>query len=316
VNSHAEQKFGIISKIGVWISTQSAGLSGAKMAMEESCDNVDNTNSLGSFLSGLSSAGFSRRKFMTAATLVGASLAASQFLHNSTALGQTSGQTTQFTGGPTDGATQFADIPGRNQNEKVLNFALTLEILEADLYRQALNVASGLAITTPLNSNPSVYSLKVGGGGLTAKSTALGYLYLKEFAYVEAAHRDFLIAAIKQGGGTPTSPNPGGYQFSDAVQDNILSILANILPLEETGVRAYLGALPYLNDPTLATTAATIFSTEARHSAIISYSLDIDPGPRKQDGDLSVTTAQPAENTFEYYLKPLTVLQIASQFFA
>jgi Ferritin-like domain len=283
-----------------------------KASHQASHDSVDNPGSLSSFLTGLSSTGFSRRKFMTAAALVGASLAASQYFAGSTALGQT----TQFTGGPTDGATQFADIPGRNQNEKVLNFALTLEILEADLYRQALNVASGLAITTPLNSIPSTYSLKVAGGGLTQKSTALGYLYLKEFAYVEAAHRDFLIAAITQGGGTPTSPNPGGYQFADAVQDNILSILANILPLEETGVRAYLGALPYLTDPTLATTAATIFSTEARHSAIISYSLDIDPGPRKQEGDLSVSTAQPAENTFEYYLKPLTVLQIASQFFA
>jgi hypothetical protein len=275
-------------------------------------DSVENSDSLGSFLSGLSSSGFSRRKFVTAAAFVGASLAASQFLPSSKAFGQT----TVFTGGPTDGATQFASIPGRNQNEKVLNFALTLEILEADLYRQALNVASGLALSTELNSNPSTYSLKVGGGGLAQQSTALGYLYLKEFAYVEAAHRDFLIAAIKEGGGTPTTPNPGGYQFPDAVQDNILSILANILPLEETGVRAYLGALPYLSDPTLATTAATIFSTEARHSAIISYSLDIDPGPRKQEGDLSVSPAQPAENTFEYYLKPLTVLQIASQFFA
>jgi hypothetical protein len=274
-------------------------------------ESVENSDSLGSFLTGLSSGGFSRRKFVTAAALVGASLAASQLIPS-----KAFGQTTMFTGGPSDGATQFAGIPGRNQNEKVLNFALTLEILEADLYRQALNVASGLSLSTDLNSNPSTYSLKVGGGGLTEKATSLGYLYLKEFAYVEAAHRDFLIAAIKEGGGTPTSPNPGGYQFADEVQDNILSILANILPLEETGVRAYLGALPYLSDPTLATTAASIFSTEARHSAIISYSLDIDPGPRKQEGDLSVSSMQPAENTFEYYLKPLTVIQIASQFFA
>ena len=37
----------------------------------------------------------------------------------------------------------FPGVPGQNENLVVLNFALTLETLEADLYRQALNVAAG-----------------------------------------------------------------------------------------------------------------------------------------------------------------------------
>ena len=37
----------------------------------------------------------------------------------------------------------FPGVVGRNLSEVVLNYALTLEILEADLYRQALNRASG-----------------------------------------------------------------------------------------------------------------------------------------------------------------------------
>jgi hypothetical protein len=276
-------------------------------------DTVNGIPELNQFLTGLSSRGFSRRTFVSAAALVGASLAASQFIAPSAAMGQV---TTPVTGGPTDGATQFAAIPGRNQNEKVLNFALTLEILEADLYRQALNLASGLALDTPLSSTPSTYTQKVGGGGLNATGSSLGYLYLKEFAYVEAAHRDFLKAAISSGGGTPVSPNPGGYMFGGPVEPNMVSILSNILPLEETGVRAYLGALPYLTDLTLAMTAGGIFSTEARHSAIISYNLDIDPGPTRMPGDLTVVPNPPATNTFEYYLKPLTVIQIASKLFA
>ena len=46
----------------------------------------------------------------------------------------------------------FPGIPGRNANEVVLNYALTLEITEADLYRQALNRAAGLALGTQLDT--------------------------------------------------------------------------------------------------------------------------------------------------------------------
>jgi len=217
---------------------------------------------------------------------------------------------------PPDVAAQFKGIPGPSIDIQVLNFALTLEILEADLYRQGLNVASGLAITTPLSGNPSNYSLKVSDGGLNPYSAASLFEYLLSFAYVEAAHRDFLHAAIEAAGATPVSPNPKGYRFPVALANNINDVMSNILPLEETGVRAYLGALPYLQDLNYATVAGTIYSTEARHSAFISEQLGHDPGPKKMPGDLSVVPNPPAGNTFEYYLKPSTVVGRAKTYFA
>jgi hypothetical protein len=216
-------------------------------------------------------------------------------------------------GVPSDAAEQFAGIPGADVNTQILNFALTLEILEADLYRQALNLASGKALDAPLDADPGSYSRKVGGGGLKNSARNEGFRYLRDFAYVEAAHRDFLRAAL---GDAAVSPNPGGYKFPAVPEANIKSILAGILPLEETGVRAYLGALPYFTDLNLAQTAGTIYSTEARHSAVIAYALNIDPGPRLMEGDIRVTAAQPSENTFEYLLEPKTVIQVAGQFFA
>jgi hypothetical protein len=217
---------------------------------------------------------------------------------------------------PGDAAAQFKGVPGQSIDIQVLNFALTLEILEADLYRQGLNVASGLAITTPLSSSPSAYGLKVSDGGLNSYSAASLFEHLLSFTYVEAAHRDFLHAAIQAAGGTPVAPNPKGYKFPHPLAANINDIMSSILPLEETGVRAYLGALPYLQDLNYATTAGTIYSTEARHSAYISEQLGHDPGPTKQPGDLTVVPNPPAGNTFEYYLKPSTVVAKAKTFFA
>jgi len=259
----------------------------------------------------------SRRSFMTALAAVGVGAVVASPLLAGNGLTPPPPATSggAATGVPTDGATQFAAIPGRNINEKVLNFALTLEILEADLYRQALNLASGRPLTTALNSNPSSYKRTVGGGGLNATLTDVGYKYLRDFAYVEAAHRDVLTNAIKSGGGVPVVRNPNGYKFGGPVSPNIASILGGILPLEETGVRAYLGALPYITDLPLAQTAASIFSTEARHSAAINYTLGIDPGPYKKSGDLTVIPNQPSDNTLEYFLKPKTVLSVAGAFF-
>jgi Ferritin-like domain len=263
-------------------------------------------------LSSVSKTQHSRRRLMKLAAMGGISLAAVKMFTPAKAFATTP----TLTGGPTDGATQFAAIPGNSINEKVLNFALTLEILESDLYRQALNLASDLPVDYALNVNPKVYSLKMGGGGLSASQTQVGYLYLKQFAYVEGAHRDFLVAAITAAGFTPVQKNPGGYKFVTEPLANIKSLLTAILPLEETGTRAYLGALPYLTDLGLATVAGSIYSTECRHSAAINYILGLPAGPSASPGDLTVVPNPPAVNTFEPYLQPKTVVAAVKPMFA
>lgn len=210
----------------------------------------------------------------------------------------------------------FPGIPGKTTVEIVLNFALTLEILEADLYRQALNKASGLPLANPLLEDPFAYDLAVGNGGLSSGAAQAAFDYLVEFAYVEAAHRDFLMATLASLRAPTVTPDPKGYKFPGGPGNDLKAIFTNILPLEETGVRAYLGAAGFLiGDRTYLTAASTIYSTEARHSAAIAFILGKDPGPAPMPGDQTVIPSYPSPNTFEYFLPPATVLAAASVYF-
>jgi len=206
----------------------------------------------------------------------------------------------------------FPGIPGRSKNERVLNFALTLEILEADLYRQALNLAAGKPIDTPLPDDVSGYALAIPGGGLPPPHPQMGFTYLQQFAAVEAAPRDFLRAAIQAGGGTPVEPHPGGYRAPFGT--DLRSILEVILLVEETGVRAYLGAAGAITDLKLTQTAAAIYSTEARHSSVIKLTLLCDPSPTRQRGDAQVTPRQQGEYDFEYFQTPGQTLKAIQPF--
>jgi hypothetical protein len=213
--------------------------------------------------------------------------------------------------------TNFPGIVGSSINFVVLNYALALETLEADLYRQALNVAAGLPIGTALKASTN-YSLKVAAGGINTRagSAAVAFKYLRDFAFVEATHRDFLRGAIRSLGGTTQPVNAGGYQFANGRTpgSDLRSILASLLPIEETGVRAYLGAAGFLTDLNLVQTAASIYSTEARHSAIVADAIGRVPGPVPQSGDKRVTSTYPSPDTFEYFLDPATVLNAIKPF--
>ena len=240
----------------------------------------------------------SRRSFLKTMGAAGLGLAAISLLNGC------GGGNDNNNGGNT-GSFPLQNLPGTG-DQKILNYALTLELLEADLYRQALNLATGKPLTTPLASSPSAYTRTVGGGGLDTFNTEAGFAYLRYFAFIEAAHVLFLQAALQ---GNAVARNAKGYSFGRGVTvaADIKSILTAILPLEETGVRAYLGAGQYFQSNSLLQTAVTIYSTEARHSSAINYILGIDPGPNRMTGDLRVQTFG-SENTFEYFLEPGTVV--------
>ena len=217
----------------------------------------------------------------------------------------------------------FPGIPGPNENIVVLNYALTLETLEADLYRQALNIAAGQDVNTPLPSNTSTYTQAVGNGGLSSSLAAVGFLYLQQYAGVEAAHRDFLRAAITQAGATPVPPNPKGYNAGLAPGTDLKTILTLIRTVEEEGVRAYLGAAGFLTDLGLIQVASTIYTTEARHSAGVNYVLGLDAGPApgssaatSSDNSVApVDGTKVSNNTFEFYKTPKQVLGDVKGFF-
>ena len=231
------------------------------------------------------------------------------------------------TNAPTTGNFPVA-LPGRNTDEQVLNFALTLETLEADLYRQALNIASGKAVNdnnNQLRSSPSAYTMAIGGGGVNAQAA---FAYLRDFAFVEAAHRDFLRATLSNMNAPAVGRNPGGYTFgpfAPPANPTLKDLLTSIYPLEEEGVSAYLGAAPFLSTLPLLQTAVTIYSTEARHSAAIAYILGLDTGPaqnvsgvgNRQKVQLQGNTLpysgpnneSDKQNVFEYFIAPTTVVQ-------
>lgn len=205
--------------------------------------------------------------------------------------------------------TDLPGIPGSNQDQAVLNYALTLETLEADLYRQSLNRATGRDPGAPLENDWSKYRLSIGPGRLDAKAAQAAFAYLVNFTAVEAAHRDFLRMAIEQQGGMPVQPNPGGYKFPDGLGDALDTLLDRLIVVEEVGVRAYLGATPLVSDFGLLTTAATIYSTECSHSSAIRVVLGEVPGPVKMAGDDQAFPLQFSEGELEYYWPPKMVME-------
>lgn len=140
-----------------------------------------------------------------------------------------------------------AQTGGGNDAISVLNFALTLEYLEASFYEQGLS-ANGLLT------------------GDTRATIAL-------IGAHEDQHVDFLRTAISGAGGTPVeSPEfdfTAGGAFAD-VFSNEATFLAVAQALEDTGVRAYKGqAGNLLGTGDILTAALQIHSVEARHASMI-----------------------------------------------
>lgn len=140
----------------------------------------------------------------------------------------------------------------------VLNFALTLEYLEAEFYATALANATALGLT----------------------GTALGSF--QTIGRHETAHVAFLKQTITNAGGTPVSkprfdftggvgssggPGQGPFQ---TIFSNYGVFLAAAQLFEDTGVRAYKGQVTQLMDDkynNILQAALRIHSVEARHAA-------------------------------------------------
>ena len=138
----------------------------------------------------------------------------------------------------------------------VLNYALTLEHLEAAFYRDGL-AAIGEAGITGLGFMPGVFD------------------YLTEIGNHEAAHVMTLTDVVTQLGGTPVAEQKYDFGYSDAA-----GFLQVAQALEDTGVAAYQGAAQYLmeNDDLL-TAALTIHGVEARHAAYLAILNGQNPYP-------------------------------------
>lgn len=142
---------------------------------------------------------------------------------------------------------------------EILNFALTLEYLEADFY------------------NVKGKSLNLSGEAKT---------YAKLFGEEEAEHVTALTAAIKQLGAKPVAKPT--FAFPATSESSFLA-LASVL--ENTGVGAYNGSAPSLQSKQVLAAAGSIVQIEARHAAAIDLLLGKSPTPT-EGFDTPLTKAQ------------------------
>ena len=137
---------------------------------------------------------------------------------------------------------------------EIVNFALTLEYLEADFYTQAQ---------------------KLGLSGDVAKLAKL-------IAGDETQHVDALIATVTKLGGTPAKKPT--FSFPDKDEKSFLKLAET---LEDTGVSAYNGAAPAIQSKEVLGAAGSIVQVEARHAAAIRLQNKQSPSPEAFDKPLA-----------------------------
>lgn len=208
-------------------------------------------------------------------------------------------------------ALTFNDIPGSG-DIKVLNYALALEALEADLYAQAL-----LRLTT---GGTNAMGQVIPGLGLSDSEPDVKYTRL--FGKVEAEHRDFLNGALGDQSIIGTGANGAlrnakfDFGFTSASRQQVVEIL---YIAESTGVQAYLGAIKYFATRTYLATAGAIQGTEARHTAVIAIVFNqLGFTPIKDTAPLAGQTTtingQPNTSGIDGTLEPDQVLSAVSPF--
>jgi rubrerythrin len=155
---------------------------------------------------------------------------------------------------------------GSKGDLEILNFALTLEYLEAAFYKEGLANA-----------------------GLSGDAKKIA----TEAGDHENEHVATLTQTIKQLGGKPVAAP--GVQFPFKDQKSFMK-LAQVF--EDTGVAAYNGAGPSIESKEVLGAAGSIVQVEARHAAVIRFLNGADPAPDAFDKTLSVAQVTKAVKPF------------------
>lgn len=137
-----------------------------------------------------------------------------------------------------------------NSDLEILNYALTLEYLEADFYNQGIEqgVVSGreLALVKPIRDH-------------------------------EDAHVAALTSTINDLGGTPVEKP--SFKYPDGTFNDKATFLETASTFEELGVDAYHGQVTKIKDPALLGAAAAIAGVESRHAAVLADLTGGEPFP-------------------------------------
>ncbi len=150
------------------------------------------------------------------------------------------------------GTGRFALAQALEDNVDVLNYALTLERLEAAFYNVGLDTFSQGDFDAEIFNN---------------------IVIIRDH---EMQHVATLSETVTMLGGSPVEEQE--YDFGDAFADPA-AFLETGAVLENTGVQAYDGAAQFLTDPDLLTAAGGIVAVEARHAAYLNELNDLSPFP-------------------------------------
>ncbi len=140
----------------------------------------------------------------------------------------------------TSGATSTSG-GGASKDLEILNYALTLEFLEADFYQQVIDSGE-------------------------VKDQAIADLAVS-FGQNEQEHVDALTATIEQMGGTPAEAPET--DFEDVLAGGEEEILSTAAMVENLGAAAYLGQAGEIESPEVLAAALSIHTVEARHAAAL-----------------------------------------------
>jgi len=149
----------------------------------------------------------------------------------------------------------------------VLNFALTLEYLEAAFYKEAAKI-----------------------DGLSEDAAKA----VETFGDEEQQHVDALTKTITDLGGKPVEAPM--VDFGDLSSEK--SFLKLATTFEDTGVSAYNGAAPSIKSKEVLAAAGSIVQVEARHAAAVRLLAKKDPSPEAFDKTLSMDQVLKAVQPF------------------
>lgn len=208
-------------------------------------------------------------------TRVGSALSRRSFLNNTMKAGAGVGALSLAGSGVTAATQQSSYALGEDKDGKddditdidVLNFALTLEKLEATFYTQGQKMFSENEVKC---SDP----VKRLGEELQSST----YEYFNLIRDHEQAHVKRISNVITDLGGDPVS----GLEF-EFPYETVEEYFALAQTFENLGVSAYDGAIALIEDPDLQTAGATIATVEARHASYLNILNKDVPFPRAFD---------------------------------
>ena len=134
----------------------------------------------------------------------------------------------------------------------ILNYARTLELLEARFYAEGLDNIGEEDLTDTLSEEDSLRDGMFGE--------------LETIQAHEEAHAEALGAAVEELGGEPVEEPE--FDFGEAVEDPV-TFLETAAQIEDVGVSAYAGAAPYVENDGVLVPALGIHSVEARHASYL-----------------------------------------------